>query len=235
MMHRTRRLLILAIIFVVFNVLVFVLPFQKNNVFWTVYAFTAIWILAQAVIDWIAFRNADTLRRIFFGIPVLKIAYGSLFAQLIVCVTLMLVSSFITVPVWIAVVLSTLVISTGALGIIKADWARDKIEQVDIQHLVNTRFMQEFRTNLESLIPRVVDTALKIKLEKLSEAVRNSDPVSNAGLTELETDMESTLVLLKQAVISGNEDGDSLVNELSTLLNERNQKCRLLKRLQYQV
>ena len=235
MMHKSRRLLILAIIFIVYNVLAFVIPFQRVNVFWIAYSFSVISVLTILIADWIAFRDADSLRRVFFGLPVLKIAYGSLFVQLIVCAILMITSSFISVPVWLAVIPCTLIISAGALGIVKADWARVKIEQIDTQHVENTRFIQEFRINLESLIPRVTDSALKTKIEKLSEAVRHSDPVSNEGLSDLENEMELKLVSLKQAIFEGNADGDEHASEISFLLNERNQKCRLLKRQQYQA
>ena len=230
--HRNRRLLILAIIFVVFNILAFVIPFRRNVVFWTAYAFTAVMILAQVATDMLAFRNADTLRKVFYGIPIIKIAYGFLCIQLILCAGLMVISLVTDIPVWIVIIPCILVFAFSAIAIIKADWTRDKIEETDAKSIEESKFFHQLRADLESLIPRISDNELKKKIEILSEAARYSDPISSAGLAELETEMENKLASLKQAVISGGADSDNLANELSFLLYERNNKCRVLRQQQ---
>jgi len=228
------RLLIIAIGFAVYNLLVFAIPFQRDAVFWIAYTFAALTILAQAAMDWLAFRNADTLKRMFLGIPIVKISFRCLCAQLFVCAVLMIVATFVSFSAWIAIVPCALIFAIAAVAIIKADWSREIIEKIDTKHLANTKFMHEFRTDLLSLLPHVSNGALKAKLEKLTEAMRYSDPVSIDGIAELEAEMSRQLTLLKQAIL-GDRAGDSIVEELLLMCNERNQKSRAMKRQQYQT
>jgi hypothetical protein len=232
MKNRKRRLLILAIVFVVFNVLVFVVPFNRNNVFWIAYAFGAATILGQVAADIVAFGKADSLRKVFMGVPIVKIAYRCLFTQLTICSTLMSLSRWFNIPWWVAVVPCMLVLAFAAVAIIKADWARERIEKTDVKGLTETHFMHQFRADIESLIPRITDSALKTKVAKLAEEVRYSDPVSSAGLEGLEANMKDKLFLLKQAVSNTSDDGNTLVDELLHLVNERSSQCRVLRRQQ---
>jgi len=228
------RLLIIAIGFAVYNLLVFVIPFQRGTVFWVAYIFAALTILAQAAMDWLAFRNADTLKRMFLGIPIVKISFRCLCAQLFVCAVLMIVASFVSFSAWKAIIPCVLIFTIAAINITKADWSREIIEKIDTKHLASTKFMHEFRADLLSLMPRVSEGTLKAKLEKLSEAIRYSDPVSIEGIAELEAEMSRQLALLKQAIL-GDVAGDGIVDELLLMCNERNQKSRAMKRQQYQT
>ena len=234
MQHRKHRLLVLAIVFAVYNLLTFVIPFQRGAVFWVAYAFAVITILAQIAVDRIAFRNADSLKRAFMGIPLIRISYRCLCAQLAVCAVLMIVSTFVLFPAWLAIVPCALILAFGAVAVIKADWARKIIEQVDTRHLSNTKFMHAFRADLQALMPRVQNSVLMAKLEKLSDAARYSDSVSAAALVGLEADMERQLALLRQAVLEGSAC-EGIADELLLMLNERNQKSRAAKRQQYQA
>jgi len=198
--------------------------------FWIAYAFSIATILGQAAVDWFAFRNADTLRRVFMGIPIIKISFRCLCAQLAVGAALMTVATFVSFPARVAIVPCALILAFAAVAILKADWARDVIDQVDVKHQVNTSFMREFHAGLLALVPRAADAALRAKLEKLSEAAQYSDPVSAADLAALEAEMGSQLALLGQTVIADDADASAdTADELSLLLNERNQKCRSMK------
>jgi len=226
---KTHRLIIVAIIFAVYNLLVFSIPFRMGAAFWIAYAFSVAAILGQAAMDWLAFRNADTLKRVFLGIPIIKISFRCLCAQLAVGAALMTVATFVSFPARVAIVPCALILAFAAVAVLKADWARDVIDQVDVKHQANTSFMREFRSGLLALVPRAADAALRAKLEKLSEAARYSDPVSAEELAALEAEMSSQLALLRQTVIAG-DAGEGIADELSLLLNERNQKCRAMKR-----
>jgi len=234
MMGSKHRLLIIAVVFVVYNLLVFVIPFQRGAVFWIAYTFAALTILAQAAMYWLAFRKADTIKRIFLSIPIVKISFRCLCAQLVVCTVLMVVSTFISFQAWKAIIPCILILTFAAIAIIKADWGREVIEKIDTKHLANTKFMHEFRADLQSLMPRVSDSALKAKLEQVSEAARYSDPVSAKSLAELEDEMARQLASLRQAVLAGGTD-TSIADELLLLFNERDQKSRAMKRQQNQV
>ncbi|MDR1703912.1 MAG: hypothetical protein LBS19_04400 [Clostridiales bacterium] len=229
MENKGRKLLVFAIIFVVYNILVFVIPFTRNGTFWAAYAFAVCTILAQAVADSLAFGGADSMRKMFLGIPIALIAHGALVIQLVICSVVMIAGSFIDIPVWACVIPCVLVLGAASVAIIKANWAKETINHIDTQHVIKTRFIQSLRAELASLVPRGANEAVRKELTKLADAARYSDPMSGEGLTALEANIEQELIVLKQAVINGDEDVPSLINELSVLLNERNIKCRMLK------
>ena len=231
--NRNRRLLIIAVVFITFNLLVLIIPFRLNAVFWTAFFFSNITILAMIVTDWVAFRNVDTVKRAFMGMPIIKIAYSCLISQLVLCVGFMIAGSFLTIPAWRLAVPSILILAVGTISIFKADWGREVIEHIEEKHIINTEFMMNFRVSLDALIPKIADTSLKVKMESLAKTAKRSDPVSNDGLVELEGEMGRKVELLQYS-ISNNvmDDVNTLMDEISHLLNERNLKCRTLKRHQ---
>jgi len=230
--NRARRLIILAIIFVVFNIIVFIIPFRHNAVFWIAYIFAALTILGQVSADIVAFYNADTFKRVFMGIPIIKISSLCMVIQLFVCALLMLLSLWINIPVWIAVIPCLLILTFATIAIIKADWAREIIEKIDVKSAKESRFMHQLRADIGTLIPQVLDSDLKKRVEKLHEDIRFSDPVSLSGLEDLESQMDDKVLLLKQVVATNGEGGIILVDDLTVLINERNNQCRFLRRQQ---
>ena len=224
--HKNRRLLIAGIIFVAFNILAFVIPFQRNAVFWVAYAFSAVTIFAQVAADALAFRNAHTLREVFYGVQVVKLAHSCLCAQLAVCAGLMIISLAAQVPAWVAVVPCTLILAFYAIAIIKANRAGEEIKEPDVNGMEESKFIYQLRADLETLMPRISDGVLKDKIETLSEAVLYRDLLSGADLAEMENKFNS----LKRGVVSGGVDGSNLVEEISFLLSEWNIRRRALRR-----
>jgi hypothetical protein len=232
MTRSIHRLLILLIIYAVFNLLVFIIPFQRDGAFWVAYGFASFTILAQALVDWVAFRNADTLKRVFMGIPIIKISFRCMVAQLGLCGLFMLLSVWLNIPSWIPVIPCLIILAFATVAVIKADWAREIIEKIDVKSAAESRFMHQLRADLDSLVPHVTDNVLRTKLDKLAEDVRYSDPVSSAGLEGLEANIKDKISLLKQAVSSADEESSNLTDELHHLVNERNNQCRALRRQQ---
>jgi hypothetical protein len=214
-----------------FNILVFTIPFLRGAVFWIAYFFTSIAFASQIVIFKIAFEKANSLRRVFLGFPIVKIGYTFLTLQLIICAGLMIRATFVPfMQVWIAIVPSVILLACTAISVIFSDAARERIEQLEIKQIVSTTFITNLQADLASLLPRISDNDLRVKTEKLSEAVRYSDPVSNEELTELEETISRQFLKLKQAVLESDSIATGLADELSFLLNERNNKCKMLKR-----
>ena len=74
---------ILAIAFVLFNVIAFAVPTAKTATFWIAYAFTTIAFASQIVIWKFAFKSADTLKSKFLGIPLISVGITYLIIQII--------------------------------------------------------------------------------------------------------------------------------------------------------
>ena len=235
---RPRWYLILGIIFITYNVLAFAIPFRRGAVFWIAYLFTAGAILSQAVIYEIAFSKADSIRRVFLGIPIAKLGYTHLTMQLAIFAILVTRATFVPImPVWFVIVPSVILAAAIAIAVIFADAVRVGIDRLETRQVADTMFISELRADLTALLPRITDDGLRKKVEKLSEATRYSDPVSNEGLVGLETEIRQKFASLKQAVADGDEEekkveakAATIVDEISLLLVERNEKCKVLKR-----
>lgn len=73
-------------------------------------------------------------------------------------------------------------------------------------------------------------TELKALAKKVYEAVRYSDPMSNAVLVEVEEKSRTVSLILMNAVNGeGFELAASTADELLSLIDIRNKKCKLLK------
>ena len=68
------------------------------------------------------------------------------------------------------------------------------------------------------------DAETKAALKKLAEKVRFSDPMSHEMLGELESRISAKVEEMKTAT-----DKKALIEEVATLLTERNKKCKILK------
>ena len=88
----------LVIVFVIFCVIAFAVPFAKNGVFWTGFIFGLIAILAQAPIWMIAFKGAESARSKFYGIPIARIGTIYLIVQLILSLAAMFLAWVPVIP-----------------------------------------------------------------------------------------------------------------------------------------
>ena len=74
------------------------------------------------------------------------------------------------------------------------------------------------------------DVSTKTVLLTLAEEIRFSDPVSHCALADIEAQITSTFAVLSNAATAKNiENVKTAAEELTALLHERNQKCKLLK------
>jgi len=141
--------------------------------------------------------------------------------QLIAFTTFML---FPALPVWLAVVLCSIILAlfalcavVGRVGINEVNRAEDKIK-------TKRAFISFLQIDVDMLAQCEQDIETKTALKKLSENVRFSDPMSHEMLEELETKIAARVEELKTVT-----DKKTLINEIEILLSERNKKCKALK------
>ena len=77
-----QSLAILAIVFVVYNVLAFVIPFEKTGTFWLSYIFSVIAIAVQVYVIKVAFCKEKSVKSKFYGFPVANVGVIYMLAQL---------------------------------------------------------------------------------------------------------------------------------------------------------
>ena len=213
--------LALGIVFVLFNVIAFVIPTEKTATFWTAYAFSVVAFAVQIPLWKIAFGKKDTLKSKFLGIPVIHVGLTYLIIQLIAFAVFMIVP---TLPVWAAVVVCAVILAISALCVIAGQAGANEINRVEEKIKVKRAFIQFLQTDIEMLAETETDAETKAALKKLAEKVRFSDPMSHEMLGELESRISAKVEEMKTAT-----DKKTLIEEIATSLTERNKKCKILK------
>ena len=214
-------LLALCITFALFNVIAFVVPTDKTTTFWIAYGFSVFAFVAQIPLWAIAFGKKDTLKSKFLGIPVVRVGVTYLIVQLIAFAVFMLLP---WIAPWIAIVTCSIILAVSALCVIAGHAGEIEITRVENTIKAKRAFIQFLQADIEMLAKTEEDAATKIALGKLAEQVRFSDPMSPEMLGELEARISAKVEEIKTAA-----DKKALIEEVTTLLTERNKKCKILK------
>lgn len=220
-----------AVLVVIFNVIVFVVPHEIASVsrmdssFWIGYLFIMLTFIGQLGVALYALKDATV--KIFYHISLLTISYGTLITMLVVGTLCM---SIIQFPVWLGVILCLLVLGFGVITLVMAQAAASTVEGVDQKIKVKTFFIKSLTVDMDSLIAHCATQELKDAVKEVYEAVRYSDPMSDDALAGVESQIMLKVSELAEGVESANLDTVcKIAKEILILLNDRNKKCKLLK------
>lgn len=212
---------VLAIAFVLFNVIIFAVPTVKTVTFWVAYAFTAVAFASQIAIWIFAFKGTDTLKSKFLGIPLISVGITYLIVQIIAFAV------FMALPLtasWIAIVVCALILGISVICLIGTETGREEIKRVEEKVKNKVFYIQSLQVDVEMLANAEPDTDTKAALTKLAEKIRFSDPMSHDALTDLESEISAKVEELKTA-----ENKSAIITVLDSLITERNKKAKLLK------
>ena len=224
--------IIWAICLAVFNVIVFVTPNEIAGIskfsgsFWVGYIFITVAFLGQLACAIMAFK-ANNLKKLFYNVSLISISYGGLVAMLIVG------SVFMAIPIlpeWIAIIVCVIILAFNVIAIIKAAAAANIVNSIDERIKAQTFFIKNLTVDAQSLVTFAKSDELHAEAKKVYEAIRYSDPMSNAALSDLEAQIEKQFNAFSEAVKADDaelakETADALVE----IVERRNQKCKLLK------
>ncbi|MBE6540775.1 MAG: hypothetical protein E7674_08580 [Ruminococcaceae bacterium] len=224
--------IIWTICLVVFNVITFVTPNEIGGVskfsgsFWVGYIFITIAFIGQLACAFVAFK-AENLKKFFYNIPLFSISYGGLVAMLIVG------SIFMAIPVlpeWIAIIVCVIILAFNAIAIIKATAAADIVSGIDEKIKTQTFFIKSLSVDAQSLMTSAKSDELRVEAKKVYEAIRYSDPMANAALSDLDTQIERQFNSFSHAIkAEDSELAKETADALVEMVERRNQKCKLLK------
>lgn len=212
---------VLAIAFVLFNVIAFAVPTAKTSTFWIAYVFAAVAFASQIAIWKFAFKGADTLKSKFLGIPLISVGITYLIIQLIAFAIFM---AFSIAPTWIAIVVCALILGISAICLIGTETGREEINRVEEKVEKKVFYIKALQVDVEMLASTETDADTKAALTKLAEKIRFSDPMSNEVLSEIEAEITAKVKELKTA-----ENKSAIITVLDLLITERNKKAKLLK------
>ena len=224
-----KGLLVLALLFVVYTLIVLAVPFAKGGMFWLTYLFTAVAFGVQAYVFKLSFEKEAGAKSKFYGFPIARVGVLYLAVQIVLGLVFMALAR--VAPLWLALVLYLALLAAAAVGMIATDSIRDEVERQDTQLKKDVATMRALQSKATALPARCEDATAKAALEKLAEEFRYSDPVSAPALADLETDMAATMEELSAAVTDGDNAAVlALCKKISATLAERNRLCKLNKK-----
>lgn len=223
-------IMVYAIFFVVYVLAFLVIPFKKIAASWISFAFTIIAIVAGLFIFNVAFNTKKTIVSKIYGYPIFRVGVIYTVAQLILGILICAIAAFVTVPYWVALILSVILFGATAIGVIITDNTRDMVEQVDDETKSETKNITFFQINISGIVDCCEDDALKSELQKLNDAFRFSDPVSNKFTSDIEEKINSMLSKLKVSIENNNEvEATDYIKKITNALAERNRICKATK------
>lgn len=221
---------ILGVILVVYNVVVFVVPFPKTAVFFLSWAFTLIAIAVQTYVVHTAFGKGPEVKSKFYGFPIFKIGVLYLGIQLVLGLVFMGLEQVVSVRTWIPLVLYIVLLGVFAIGLIAVDATRDEVERQDTKLKKDVSHMRTLQSQAARILAQAQAGPVQKAAEQFAEELRFSDPVSSESLREIELDLSVCTEKIQKAIIEkDNEHTIDLLEHARALLAERNQLCKLRK------
>lgn len=208
---------ILGILFILVGVIAFAVPTAKTAAFWISYAFTVVAFAAQIIIWNAALGRSESLKSKFLGLPVLHIGIVYLVVQVVALIVFL---SIPTLPIWSAVVACAVIAGVSAVCMIASDVGRSEIDRVSAKVQEKTFYIKQLQADVELLAGAETHTAIKSALAQLAEKIRYSDPMSDEQVADIEDRITAKIAELKSST-----DKTEIINELNSLLDERNRKC----------
>ena len=218
--NSTKGYVILGILFALVSIIAFAVPTTKTATFWIAYAFTAAAFAAQIII-WNKALGKEELKSKFLGFPVVHIGIVYAIIQVVAFAVFLFVP---TLPAWSAIVVCSVIAGVSVVCMISADAGRNEIERVEAKVQKKVFYIRELQVDVELIAAAETDADTKAVLTQLAEKIRFSDPMSNEQLADLENKISAKVSELKTAA-----NKVEVATELTSLLNERNKKCKLLK------
>lgn len=220
-------LLLLAL----FNVLTFIIPaypaFEKyTDSFWIGWSVSIVAFLGQLVCAWLTSKD-DLAQKTFYHVSLFRVSCIGLITTFIAALICMVITPL---PYWCAAVLCLVVLVANAVTIVKAKTAIELISSVDEKTESATAFIYEMRAESESLFKNATSDEERNLCKAVYEAFQYSDPMSNAALAAIETEIRTHFIIWKDAIIKS--ERERAVAESKPLLNaiaDRNNKCKNLK------
>lgn len=212
--------MLVGLMFVIFNVIAFVIPTPKLASFWIAYVFTIIAFLVQIFIFNKVLKKEQSLKSKFLGFPLINIGITFLVIQIIAFFIFMM---FPNIQCWITLVVCSLILGISGICLITVEIGRNEITRVENKVKEKVFYIKELQIDVEIMVKKCTDKQCKEELEKLVEAIKYSDPMSSEKLQDIENEIKSKI----------NELGQSCsiekINEVQNLIKERNEKCKILK------
>lgn len=222
MKNKSRVTIVLAILFVVYTILTFALPFAKNAVLWMSYLFGVVAIAAQLYVLPTAFAQAKSAKSKFYGFPIARIGIIYLIVQLALGLIFMAAAKL--VPLWLPVCLYVVLLGAAAVGFLAVDAVHDEVKRQDRTQKADTTAMRTLQARVSALAAHWETVETQMLLQKMADALRYSDPVSSDATRTTEKELAVCVEALEHA--TSDAAVKDCLRRMDATLTLRNHLCR---------
>lgn len=218
-----RGYIVLFLVFLVYSVTAALFP--KNAVFWIAYGFSVIAAGFQIYMINVVLRNEALIRERIYEFPMIRISVLYLITQFNASFVLMWQSERVSIKV--ECIVETLIFAVFVISFFAAGATRKEVERQEVQHRKDLSKMKDFQARANFLAAQCADGGIKLTLQKLTEELKYSDPVSKDNLEDIENELSAVFDEVESAAIEG--DGEitaDLCSQMISLLKERNRLCK---------
>lgn len=219
--------LVYLVIFIAYNLLVFLVFNKFTTVFWISYGFMLTAYLVHIGCAVVATQNTS-IRLLFFGIPLLSLSIFFTGAEFFCSFVFMLFQSVVAVK--LAILLQGLLLCLFIVVGVIAVATKDAVEQIDGNIKQNVNFMKGLLIDVELLMEQGSSTDIMMELKKLWETIKYSDPMTDKAVSVQEQMIMQEMIQLKRAF----DENDTVMvkdfcGRINLLFIERNKKLMILK------
>lgn len=219
--------LIYVIVFAAYNLLVFSIFGDYNEIFWISYGFMIAAYLIHIICVFLIVRNLS-VRAVFFGIPLASFSVYFVCAELFCSLVFMIFKNQASVKV--TVVIQALLLCVFAVIAIVSIMTRDAVSNVDTKIKEKVNFVKGINVDVEMLMQRAADPETTGALKKLSETIKYSDPMSNDAVATQEQMIMQYMAELRMMFDAGDMAAvKELCGKIELLFVERNKKLMISK------
>lgn len=222
--------LVIGLVFLVlYNIVIWVIPFERTNIFWSAYIFTLISFIVVGISLYYGLIKNENAKSKFYGFPIARIGIIYGISQLVISFIFMILSA--KVVVWIAIVVFSIILAVAVMGLFAAEVVRSEIIKEDevLQKKVST--MRYLQSKVSQMDRYCSNSDIEKMIKNFSEELKYSDPVSAPELEKVELDLMINIEKLQEAVEKDDfEKVKNLINKSRNILMERNKLCKLYKK-----
>lgn len=219
--------LIYLLVFVAYNLVVFLVFKNFNAVFWISYGFMIVAYLIHIGCVFSIAKNTN-VKALFFGIPLGAFSIYFVLAELFTSFVFMIFKENASVKV--TIVVQALLLCVFAVVAIVSIMTRDTVHSVDQKIKENVNFIKGINVDVEMLMQRCTNPETTGALKKLSETIKYSDPMTNSVVATQEQMIMQYMAELRTVFDSGDmNSAKELCAKIELLFVERNKKLMISK------
>lgn len=211
----------------IYNLVIFLLFKNLNNVFWISYGFMTAAVLANVATVFLLSKNTD-VEAAFFGIPLISFSVFHVAAELFASLVFMIFRDHVSVQLTVTIqaILLLIFVIFGAVAI----FSRDTVQGVSEKIKTNVFNIKSLAVEVQLLEEDCIDKELKEQLHKVREAINYSDPMTNDSVAQIDELIKSKVSELKYLCQENNKnEAIQVCLKLNSYIKERNGKLLISK------